>query len=87
MSPAEAIDQVLLEALSRTPCLISFSGGRDSSAMLAAAVAVARREGLDLPVPATLVFPQSEDSNEDEWQAMVLRPPRTDRVGALRDPR
>ena len=72
ITPAAAIDAVLTEALSRTPCLVSFSGGRDSSAMLAAAVAVARREGLDLPVPATLVFPQSEDSNEDEWQALVL---------------
>ena len=73
VTPAAAIDEVLTEALTRTPCLISFSGGRDSSAMLAAAVAVARREGLDLPVPATLVFPQSEESNEDEWQALVLR--------------
>ena len=73
VTPMEAISQVLAEALSRTPCLLSFSGGRDSSALLAAAVDVARREGLDLPVPATLVFPQSEDSNEDEWQAIVLR--------------
>ena len=71
-SPREAIDAVLAEALARTPCLISFSGGRDSSALLAAAVRVARREGLDLPIPATLVFPQSEASNEDEWQAIVL---------------
>jgi asparagine synthase (glutamine-hydrolysing) len=69
----EAIEQVLTEALSRAPCVLSFSGGRDSSALLAAAVHVARREGLDLPIPATLVFPQSEDSNEDEWQAIVLR--------------
>jgi len=73
ITPAAAIDGVLTEALTRTPCLISFSGGRDFSAMLAAAVAVARREVLDLPVPATLVFPQSEASNEDEWQALVLR--------------
>jgi asparagine synthetase B (glutamine-hydrolysing) len=72
-TPMEAIEQVLTEALSRTPCLLSFSGGRDSSALLAAAVHVARREGLDLPIPATLVFPQSEDSNEDEWQAIVFR--------------
>ena len=72
-TPREAIEQVLSEALRRTPCLISFSGGRDSSALLASAVGVARREGLDMPIPATLVFPQSEASNEDEWQAMVLR--------------
>ena len=73
VTPKAAIGQVLADALSRTPCLLSFSGGRDSSALLAAAVDVARREGLDLPVPATLVFPESEESNEDEWQAIVLR--------------
>jgi asparagine synthase (glutamine-hydrolysing) len=72
-TPNQAIDAVLIEALGRTPCLLSFSGGRDSSALLAAAVQVARREGLDLPIPATLVFPTSDDSNEDEWQALVLR--------------
>jgi hypothetical protein len=71
-TPRSAIDTVLAEALRRTPCLISFSGGRDSSALLAAAVRVAQREGLDLPIPATLIFPQSEQSNEDEWQAIVL---------------
>jgi asparagine synthase (glutamine-hydrolysing) len=52
--------------------VISFSGGRDSSAMLATAARVARREGLDLPIPATLVFPMAEESNEDEWQRKVL---------------
>ena len=71
-TPKEAIDEVLAEALGRTPCLVSFSGGRDSSALLASAVQVARREGLDLPIPATLVFPRSEESNEDEWQKIVL---------------
>jgi asparagine synthase (glutamine-hydrolysing) len=40
---------------------------------LAAAVRVARREGLNLPIPATLVFPQSDASNEDDWQEVVLR--------------
>ncbi len=34
---------------------------------------MARREGLDLPVPATLVFPGAVDADEDHWQAMVLR--------------
>jgi asparagine synthase (glutamine-hydrolysing) len=68
-----AIESVLAEALRRPPCLISFSGGRDSSALLATAARVARREGLDLPVPATLLFPQVEDTKEDEWQTTVLR--------------
>jgi hypothetical protein len=72
LAPLEAIEQVLMEALMRPPCLISFSGGRDSSALLAAAVRVARSEGLDLPIPATLVFPGADETNEDEWQSTVL---------------
>lgn len=71
--PRAALEAVLIEALSRRPCLVSFSGGRDSSALLALAVHVARREGLDLPVPATLVFPGSRAANEEEWQRAVLQ--------------
>lgn len=59
--------------MSRPPCLVSFSGGRDSSALLSVAVDVARREGLPLPVPATLVFPGSSAADETEWQDLVLR--------------
>ena len=54
----------MLRALRRPPCLVSFSGGLDSSALLAVATAVARREGLDDPVPATLVVPGSPESDE-----------------------
>jgi asparagine synthase (glutamine-hydrolysing) len=72
-TPREAFEKVMVEALARPPCLISFSGGRDSSGLLALATHVARREGLPMPVPATLVVPGSEDANEDEWQEMVLR--------------
>lgn len=59
-------------ALSRPPCLLSFSGGRDSSALLAVAVHVARHEGLELPIPATLVFPGSRAADEAGWQRTVL---------------
>lgn len=52
---------------------MSFSGGRDSSAVLAVAVHVARREGLGLPVPLTLDFPDDARSREDEWQEKVVR--------------
>ncbi len=62
-----------MEALQRPPCVVSFSGGRDSSAMLCVAADVARREGLPLPVPATLVFPGSEDADEEGWQRLVLK--------------
>ncbi len=64
---------MLAEALSQPPCLVSFSGGRDSSALLAVAVHVARREGLAPPVPVTLVFPGSAAAGEAEWQELVLR--------------
>ncbi len=73
VAPLVAFEAVLAEALARPPCMISFSGGRDSSALLAAAARIARRENLDLPIPATLVFPGAGDSNEDGWQSFVLR--------------
>jgi asparagine synthase (glutamine-hydrolysing) len=72
-TPRQALERVLLAALARPPCLISFSGGRDSSGLLAVATHVARRQGLPLPIPATLVVPRSEAANEDVWQQMVLR--------------
>ena len=70
--PRRVLDEILLEHLTRTPCLVAFSGGRDSSALLAAAVALARREGLPLPVPITLRYPAAPDTDESEWQDAVL---------------
>jgi Asparagine synthase len=35
--------------------------------------AVARREGLEDPIPATLEFPGSEEADELRWQELVLR--------------
>ena len=43
--PREAINRVILGALRRPPCVVSFSGGRDSAAMLAVATALARAGG------------------------------------------
>ena len=68
-----AIDDAVRRALLRPPCLVSFSGGRDSSAVLAAAAALARREGLDLPIPATHRFPGVPSAQEDDWQEQVVR--------------
>lgn len=73
LAPVEALESVLLEALQRPPCVVSFSGGRDSSGLLATACALARREGLPLPVAATLVFPGDAAAEEGEWQEVVLR--------------
>ena len=71
-SPAEALERAILPALLRPPCLVSFSGGRDSSVILAAAVRLARREGLELPVPATNRFPLAGASHETDWQEQVV---------------
>ena len=70
--PIEAFERVIRPALQRPPCVISFSGGRDSSAVLAAAVRVARREGLPLPIPSTNRFPAATDSHESDWQERVV---------------
>ena len=72
-TPLEALEQVLLTALNRPPCMIDFSGGRDSSILLAVATRVARREGLPLPIPATNIFPGRPDTYESEWQELVVR--------------
>lgn len=67
-----AFESVVLEALQRPPCVVQFSGGRDSSAVLAVAADLARRHGLPLPVPQTIVFPGEKEAGEDDWQELVV---------------
>lgn len=76
-SPRAALAALLRPALASPPCLIAFSGGRDSSALLAAAVDLARREGWPLPIPVTLRF-SSAATEETAWQELVLRHLRLD---------
>ncbi len=68
-----ALDAAILPALRRTPCVVMFSGGRDSSLVLARAVALARQEGLPTPVAVTLEFPGAALSAELAWQELVIR--------------
>jgi len=70
--PVEALEAAILPALLRPPCLVSFSGGRDSSTVLAIGVRLARREGLELPVPATNRFLGSDGADETERQERVI---------------
>lgn len=72
-TPRRALRRVVERALLRQPCAVSFSGGRDSSAVLAVAVEVSRREGLPPPVPVTVRFPHAARTLEDEWQERVVR--------------
>lgn len=66
------LERVLLAAMCRNQTFVAFSGGRDSSAVLAAATHVARRAGLPDPVPVTTVYPELPGTDETEWQQMVL---------------
>jgi hypothetical protein len=63
----------VLESLRRKPVAVSFSGGRDSSAVLAIATHVARRERLPDPVPVTLRYPGVAGADESGWQEAVVR--------------
>jgi asparagine synthase (glutamine-hydrolysing) len=71
-TPLEALERAIMPALLRPPCLVSFSGGRDSSTILALAVRLARREGLELPIPATNRFPSAAQSDDVEWQERIV---------------
>jgi asparagine synthase (glutamine-hydrolysing) len=51
---------------------VCFSGGRDSSAVLALAVHVARRRGAPMPIPVTLRFVDHPESDESRWQELVV---------------
>src|SRR4029453_2177355 len=71
--PVRALEDATLPALERPPCVVSFSGGRDSSVVLAAAVRAARREGLPAPIPLSAQNPECPKADESRWQEMVIR--------------
>jgi asparagine synthase (glutamine-hydrolysing) len=71
--PRRTLERIVRSALVRPPCGVAFSGGRDSSLVLAIAVHVARREGLPDPVPITNVFPDVPETDESAWQETVVR--------------
>jgi hypothetical protein len=72
-SAISALEDALRPALAEPPCLVAFSGGRDSSALLGVAARVARREGLPEPVAVTLRFGGAPQSEEEDWQTLVIR--------------
>jgi Asparagine synthase len=72
-SPYEALVAAVLPALRRPPCGVAFSGGLDSSLVLAAAVEAARRARLPPPVPVTLRFEAGKATDEAAWQELVVR--------------
>ncbi|MER5454863.1 asparagine synthase-related protein [Micromonospora sp. NPDC002389] len=71
-NPLAALEQAVLPALRRPPCVVSFSGGLDSSLVLAVAVRVARRHGLPEPVPVTWRFTGAPGADESSWQERII---------------
>jgi asparagine synthase (glutamine-hydrolysing) len=63
-----ALEAAIRPALQRPPCFVAFSGGRDSSAILAVTDRLATREGLARPVALTARFPEAPAADESAWQ-------------------
>lgn len=72
VSPLRALESEALDLLQRPPCVVAFSGGRDSSALLATFTEVSRRHGLPEPVAVTARWDEDPESNEREWQEQVV---------------
>jgi hypothetical protein len=74
LSPRAELERIIDDQFcSGRQVFVCFSGGRDSSAVLALAVQVARRSGASMPIPVTLRFPDHPESDETRWQEMVVR--------------
>jgi asparagine synthase (glutamine-hydrolysing) len=58
--------------LATPPCVVAFSGGRDSSALLATLADVARRDGLAPPIAVTARWDDDPASDERAWQEEVI---------------
>ncbi|HTL28072.1 MAG TPA: asparagine synthase-related protein, partial [Tepidisphaeraceae bacterium] len=72
LTPLAAFEDVVRMALHRPPCVIPFSGGRDSAAVLAVAARIARDENLEAPIAVTLQFEGGLGTDETMWQEKVV---------------
>lgn len=72
-TPRAVLEKILEDLLAGGPVCVTFSGGRDSSAVLAVARHVARVHGMDPPRPITLRYPGLPETDESDWQDLVIR--------------
>lgn len=73
-TPLQALEDAIRPHLRASgPCVVSYSGGRDSTLLLTVAAGLAAREGLPAPVAATLRFPADPDAEETAWQELGVR--------------
>ena len=71
--PLDVLFDEARKILERGRCVVAFSGGRDSSAVLATLLHVARRDGFDEPLALTARWPGDAQSDESAWQEHVAR--------------
>lgn len=67
------LEDFVLRGLQKPPLVIAFSGGRDSSALLAVSAHVARREGLPMPIAFTFRYDGEAEADETAWQELVIK--------------
>jgi hypothetical protein len=83
LSPIAAFEDVVRSALVRPPCVVTFSGGRDSSAILAVAMRLARDEGHEPPVAVTLQFLADDTGIERDADDRTYEPPQLTELGSV----
>ena len=73
LSPADALVKVIAGIVARNHrCYVEFSGGCDSSLVLAATVKACRSSGADDPIPVTFRFPGLPETDETEYQSLMV---------------
>lgn len=71
--PVAALGSAIERTLDSGPPAVAFSGGRDSSLLLAVAALVCRRAGMEPPLPVTLCMPSAvAEADERKWQELML---------------
>ena len=71
--PLDVLFDEARRILGRGRCVVAFSGGRDSSALLACFLHVARRDGFEEPTAITARWPGDAAAEESEWQDHVAQ--------------
>ncbi len=72
-TPTKALVDVIRAAAATGPLFVSFSGGLDSSLVLAAATRAAASIGAAPPIPLTWRPEDAPAAREDDWQEAVVR--------------
>jgi hypothetical protein len=71
--PLAALAKAIEGSLASGPPAVAFSGGRDSSLLLAVAARVCNNAGIEPPLPVTLCMPSPvAEADERHWQERVL---------------